>query len=257
MKGNTFSSVGKALDILNLFNLKRREFSANEISKELGIPLSSTYKYIEVLLKRGFLARTPGTKMVCLGLMIFRMGIFFEANYQLSDMVSPYMTKMAEETGETIILTAVQEFGAICIKGVEPDRLIKLSFESGRILPLHVSATSKVLLAYQSNDFIDNYIENIISMPDNKYPQKSPSKLIKQIKDIRSKGYAYSLSEVDSGASAVASPIFDVNGNLLAGIAVAGPADRIDKKTLKKHIDLVIRNASQISVDFGYIKTDT
>jgi len=50
----TFSSLEKAIDILTYFYSENQEFSAQEISGRLSIPLSTTYKYLDVLLKNGF-----------------------------------------------------------------------------------------------------------------------------------------------------------------------------------------------------------
>ena len=57
----TFSSLEKAIDILNYFYSENRALSAQEMSSQLSIPRSTTYKYLDVLLKRGFLSKNPDT----------------------------------------------------------------------------------------------------------------------------------------------------------------------------------------------------
>ena len=68
-----FTSLEKAIDILNNFYTANQAFSAQEISSQLSIPLSTTYKYLDVLLKKGFLSKDPDTKKFFLGLTIFKM----------------------------------------------------------------------------------------------------------------------------------------------------------------------------------------
>lgn len=53
-----FVSLEKALDILCVFEPDVPERTAQDISLLMGFPLSSTYKYLEVLLRKGFLAKT-------------------------------------------------------------------------------------------------------------------------------------------------------------------------------------------------------
>jgi len=252
MKNKTFASLEKALDIMALFDLDRASFTAQEISESLDIPLSTTYKYIDVLLKRGLLAKKPGSKEIGLGLMIFRLGSIFAADFDLIDAAVPHMKSLMEQSGETILLTAIEGWDAICLERMEPQRLIKLSLERGRRLPLHAGASSKILLAYQNKQFITDYVkhkglenltENTISDPDSLFIEMNSS---------RERGYALSDSEVDDGAKAVAAPIFEHNGNLLAGLTIAGPSDRFDKQGLNNLTDYVCAGAREISNDISY-----
>ena len=52
-----FTSIDRAIDILGIFNIRNQELSALQISKQLGIPLSTTYKYLDTLLKKGFFSK--------------------------------------------------------------------------------------------------------------------------------------------------------------------------------------------------------
>jgi DNA-binding IclR family transcriptional regulator len=79
-----------------------------------------------------------------------------------------------------------------------------------------------------------------------------PVRLKNELKLIRSRGFAYSDSEVDYGARAAAAPVFDAKGKIAAGITVAGPRDRINDETVKQLIDMVKKCAVKISSDLGY-----
>ena len=257
MKNKAFASLEKALDIMTLFDFDRASFTVQEISKRLNIPLSTTYKYVDVLLKRRLLAKKPGSKEIGLGLMIFRLGSIFAAGFDLIDTAIPHMKSLMKQSSETILLTAIESWNAICLERMEPQRLIKLSLERGRRLPLHAGASSKVLLAFQNDEFIADYIEhkNLENLTDKTITE--PDYLLVELKLTRERGYSLSDSEVDDGAKAVAAPIFEHNGNLLAGLTIAGPSERIDKKRLKVLIDSVCTSAKEISNDIGYRQQGT
>ena len=252
MKNKTFASLEKALDIMTLFDLDCASFTVQEISKQLNIPLSTTYKYVDVLVKRGLLAKKPGSKQIGLGLMIFRLGSIFAAGFDLIDTAIPHMQSLMKRSGETILLTAIEGWNAICLERMEPQRLIKLSLDRGRTLPLHAGASSRVLLAFQNDEFITEYIKakGLQTLTGNTLVKRN--QLIAELQSTRERGYALSNSEVDEGAKAVAAPIFDHSGMLLAGITIAGPSERIDKKGLSGLIDYVCASARDISNDIGY-----
>jgi DNA-binding IclR family transcriptional regulator len=247
MKNKTFASLEKALDILTIFDINHRSFTAQEISQNLDIPLSTTYKYIDVLLKRGFLNRIADSKNIRLGLTILRLGSVCSAGFDLIDVAIPHMKSLLGQCGETILLTSVEGWNAICLERLETQRLIKLSMERGRTLPLHAGASSRILLAYQDDEFIDDYIQKHGLKGLTKKTITNQKKLRADLKLIRETGYATSNSEVDEGAKAISAPVFNHLGKLQAGLTIAGPADRIDRVKLSELVEMVKKEAENIS----------
>lgn len=252
LQSKTYASLEKALDILALFDLNRTSLTAQEISGHLSIPLSTTYKYIDVLQKRGVLARKEGSKEIQLGLMIFRLGNIFSTGFDLVDAASPHMKDLLNQSGETILLTAIEGWEAVCLEEMEPQRLIKMSFERGRALPLHAGASSRILFAYQDDEFIDEYVRELGLQALTKNTITTLAKLKSELKLTRKRGYTTSDSEVDEGAKALAAPIFDHMGRVLAGLTVSGPNDRINSHNKKQLIKMVKDCAQRISAGLGY-----
>lgn len=252
MKPTALTSLEKALDILGLFDADCPVLSARQIADQLNLPLSSTYKYIDVLTKRGFLAKKTGSQKFRLGLMVSRLGNAFRSAFDLIDIVRPHMEALAQESGETIMLTAMEGQEAICLEKMEPRRLIKLSLDRGRKLPLHAGASSRILLAYQDDAFIETLIQQRGLPKLASHTITTPAKLKTELKKTRKNGYTVSDCEVDGGAKAVAAPIFDDKGQLLAGLTIAGPSQRIGHDLLAYLIVMVKEKAAQISRDCGY-----
>lgn len=249
----TFSSLEKAIDILNYFYSENRALSAQEMSSQLSIPLSTTYKYLDVLLKRGFLSKNPDTKKFFLGLTIFKMGNLVAAKIKPIDVAQRHMKDLANLSGETVTLTIISGWESLCVEKIESSRRIKLSVAMGDTLPLHAGASSKVLLAFQDNAFLDAMIRNVGLTKLTENTVTDPDRLKNELKLIRSQGFAYSDSEVDYGARAAAAPVLDSKGRLPAGIAVAGPRDRINDEKAQNLIQSVIESAAKISSDLGYL----
>jgi DNA-binding IclR family transcriptional regulator len=71
------------------------------------------------------------------------------------------------------------------------------------------------------------------------------------LREICKKGYAFSDQEVDSDAGAVTAPILNDMGELVAGLSVAGPAYRMNKKKINDLRRLVVEYAQRISIQLG------
>jgi DNA-binding IclR family transcriptional regulator len=162
------------------------------------------------------------------------------------------MKSLASLSGETVLLTVISGWEVICIEKVEATRLIKLSLERGSSLPLHAGASSKILLAYQENSFIDSMFKKtqLTKFTDNTITD--PARLKRELKAIVKQGFSFSDQEVDLGARAIGAPLFDHKGKVVGGLTVAGPRERISDREKERLIRLVKETAKRASHDLGY-----
>jgi len=72
------------------------------------------------------------------------------------------------------------------------------------------------------------------------------------LREIRRRGYALSDQEADRDVRAVAAPIFNAVGEIMAGLSVAGPVYRISKRKLNELSKLVLDYSQKISAQLGY-----
>lgn len=238
------STADKVLDVLLLFRESRSELTVDEVSDLIDTPRSTTYRYIRTLRNKGFLEKTSAG-VLRLGPRLIELGRIARSKLDISDVALPVMEEIARQTRETVLLTRLAGYNAVCLERIEGPQTIRITFELGQIRPLHAGASSKILLAFVDEDEWDTYIspplerftENTITAPD---------ELKEQLRDIRHQGYCMSDSEVDAGARAVAVPILDTRDRLVAGLSTAGPAFRMDSGTIDRHVEILRAGAATI-----------
>lgn len=249
--GRPFVSIEKALDILFIYNSRDSEFSANEISEKLGMPLSSTYRYLEIFINRGILTKNGDTNKISLGLSILKLGILAGEKISLIGVARPFMVTLAEKSRETVILTIVHGLGAMCVDTIESTKMVRLTMKPGATIPLHAGSTSKILLAYQNDSIVDEVI-NVAGLEKINTNTITDSAILKkELQLIRTQGFAQSESEVDSDAASIAAPIFDYTDKIMAGLTVAGPTERIKNHDHRELVDMVCGFARQVSIALG------
>ena len=176
------------------------------------------------------MVRNQETKNYELGFMLFKLGNIISSRMKLDEIVLPHMESLSALSGETVLLTVISGWDVVCIERVEAQRAIKLSLARGASLPLHAGASSKVVLAYQKDSFIDSMLKRAPLLRFTKSTITDPVQLKRELKKIRKQGFAFSDQEVDLGAIAISAPIFDHKGRVIAGLSVAGPRERISGK---------------------------
>jgi len=250
----SFGSLEKAIDILCLFESEHLELSAQEISKKLSMPLSTTYKYLQVFKEKQFLSKNEQTNQFYLGLMILKLGLFAAKKTSVMNIASPYLKLLVNLSLETAVLTVVDGTNAICVDILESPRAVKFITAKGNTMPLYAGSPGKTLLAFKDPSFIDHLIETTGLVKLSKNTITDGEQLKKELAVIRRQGFSESDSEFEAGVYSVAAPIFDYKGLVNSSISVAGPAERILRENKLSLIDLVKEYAKRISSELGYGK---
>jgi IclR family KDG regulon transcriptional repressor len=241
-------SLSHGLEILLLFDSSRPVFTVLEIADHLHFSQSKTYRLVRALVHYGLLETPNGSGQYSLGLNALRLGLLAQQKFNLAVVALPFMKELSRLTKETVLLTTVHGNKAFCLERVESEEPIRYSlFTPGARLPLHAGASSKVLLAFLPEAEWDAIITRE-GLPRFTPQTITDRRILKtQLKEIRNRGYAFSDQEVDREVRAVAAPILNPRGELMAGLTVAGPAYRINKKKVQSLGRLVIRYAGKIA----------
>jgi DNA-binding IclR family transcriptional regulator len=220
-------SADRVLDIFELYTGDKDAFTLTEIAKALNMPISSTYQIIQNMLNRGYL-ETDGTgKQFRLGNKIFEIRVQHRKNTNLPTEFFSVAGKMAEELNETVMLSVRSGDKVVYIAEKSASQPIRVSSAIGSVLPLHASASGKMLLSSMSEEEIDRL-----------YPNKELEKItsrtishVDQLKEelakVRAMGMAYNFEESVEGVHCVAGPIYDMEGHVVASVSVSIPIVRI------------------------------
>jgi DNA-binding IclR family transcriptional regulator len=209
----------RAVGLLDRLGQPGAKPTVAELARETEMPTSTVYRLLAELEQHGFVTRTAGAK-VALGARLIVLGR--DAETGLRDRIvgpaAPVMRRLSRDVGETVILTARCGLETLALDVVETDRhSVRLSYACYRRGPLDRGASAKVLAAWLPEDDRRRLLARTVDR----------AALTLALQAIRDDGFAYTVNELDEGAAAVAAPILGPHQQLVAGLTVAGPADRI------------------------------
>jgi len=246
------TSLNRGLDLLACYDEKNESFRAQDFAARLDLPISTVYRYLEILTKHRFLHKNPLTKQYHLGTSIHRLGRLTGNESSLAQAALPFLENLAVQSRETVFLTILVNGESVCIKKIESLQRIRLTIEEGARQPLHAGASSRILLSYQTDVFIKQWIaaNGLPRLTQNTICDEV--ELMNVLKLTRRQGYTISDSEVNEGSIAVAAPIMGPEGKLTAGLSLAGPRDRLNDEIRPDLINLVCKIAADISRELGF-----
>lgn len=238
--------MDRTLEILNTV-ARRGPLTVQELQAETGLPRSSLYRLLVGLRSRQLVSMDNGG-WVRLGSGVLSWADSYHRQNPLALLALPAMRELTRKSEETSLLTVADFPNGQCVQKVEPERSVRISYAVGRTRPLHAGASSKVLLAFMDPALVDLYFRTVSL--DGYTPETPTTKdaICRQIVEIRRLGYCYTEGELDPGAAAVAVPIFDPGGTLVAGLSVAGPVGRLDPN---ETLELVLAAKGRIEEALG------
>ncbi|WP_077596910.1 IclR family transcriptional regulator [Oceanobacillus kimchii] len=238
-------TLQRSIDILNCFIEHNAELTLTEISLYTGLAKSTTTRLLSTLEMNNFIEKDEINAKYKLGKQIYFLGLVAGQTFELKALAKSTMENLRERTKETVNLYILDGKHRVCIQQFESLQSVKHMISVGQKLPLTVGASGKVLLAYQSKEFIEDAM-------DTQPLKKSKADLRKELELIINEKYADSIEERESGTSAAASPIFNFQDEVVAVLSVSGPASRLKPREWPELKLMVMEAAFEISKNLGY-----
>lgn len=220
------NSVDNALGLLNLF-FDYEELSTNEIAKLLQISRSTAFRLVVTLEEKGFLAKTEHSTYR-LGMNMFSLGMLAYNRMELVSILHPHLQRAADESGETCHLAMLEDgIHVTFIDRALGSAQLKMETAPGYRQFAHLTATGKAVLAFQSDQIVNEYIKKVEFKPLTPTSIKDAGELLRLLDTIRADGYAIDNEETEMGLTCYAMPILDASERAIAAISISGPTTRM------------------------------
>lgn len=240
------SSVEKAIRVLEILS-DRSSIGVSELAALLEINKSNASRLLSTLSKRGYVRRLPDSGRYGLGVAVVHLAQGFLRSFELRDAMRPYLMRLYEATQETVTLVVEQGQGAIFVDKLESPHSLRTHAEIGQVIPMHAGSTSKALMAHFPRDKQLRILESAGMPRLTPNTVTDPQAFLRQLEEIKQRGYAISAEETAFGAGGVAAAVLDERGEPVAALGVGWPVARISGERLHEIGRLVREVADEAS----------
>ena len=214
----------RAVRLLKLFTNERPEMSLAELSRASGLNKTTTHRLLRALQSESLIDRNPATSAYSLGAGLMALGVQALASSDLRRRVRPVLRTLARDTGETATLEVPFEDSMLILDEVAGSHVLGSAGNIGTRWPIHATSTGKVWLAFDETG-IERLSDSLSPMTGSTVTKKV--ELQPQLAEIRRRGYAVTVDEVEEGFTAVATIIRGVLGDVLGALSIGGPTQRL------------------------------
>jgi len=215
------------------------------LSTRLGLPKSTASRLVGALERQGLIRRDGGGGQLVPGAVLQRYARRETGDAELVERASEALDRLAQASGETINV-GVPSLGAVELLDQRDSRHFLGSPNwVGRRVPAHGSALGKVFYAFGALPVPAGSLEPLA-------PHTVPTAEELALDEVRAKGYAIAVEELEPGLWAVASAVRDASGAVVAALSISGPTVRLRRGLLARLGRLLVTEGRSLSAQLGY-----
>ena len=246
----TAQSVDRAITVLEIL-AHAGEAGVTDIAAELGVHKSTAFRLVSSLEQRGLVEQHVDRGKYRLGVGILRLAGATTARLDLVQESRALCRALALETGETVNLTVLSDGAALYVDQIAGSSALQPHNWVGQRIPLHATSNGKVLLSAMSDSEAARTVgRSLRTYTEHTVP--STSELLRQLAAVRDTGYAVAVDELEIGLTAVAAPVHNANGDVVASVSVSGPTFRLQGERLTAATTATIDTAQEVSRRLGH-----
>ena len=234
-------SVQRAIAVLNVLGGAHGELGTNEIARRTGLNVSTVSRLLATLVDGGLVRHIPATGRYRLGIRILQLASVARENLDIPVLARPYLEELTELTGETATLSMPGRRDVLTVDFAQSDSSVRSVAAIGRNSVAHATAVGKVFLAWGGRlpeGELAAYTGRTVT---------DRAALAVQIDRVRAQGWAQAAGEREAELNAVAAPVCDATGRLVAILGVQGPATRFTQRAMRTAAGAVRERAGLIA----------
>lgn len=246
-------ALGRALEVLEALARGRDGATLSGLSQRLASPKSSLLYLLRPMTRLGYLVRSADGRYR-LGPAAFTLAMAALSNRELPELARPFLADLADKSGETALIATMAGDAAVAVyidKVESQQNPIRYTPRIGERRPLYCSAIGKLLLAYLPPARRQEYLKTTRLKPFTPQTPVTRRDLRRALDEIRSTGLSVSVDEIAEGAAGIAAPVFDRHGQLLAGLVLGAPSQRVLAEQ-PRLTALVVESARELSRVMGF-----
>ena len=246
---NTIKSLDRAMEVFEFLSAQQG-IALTTLAEQTGQSPSTAYRILVTLEGRGLVEFDAEEQLWHIGPRAFAIGSRFLRRTSLVERARPVLRALMEATGETANLGAEKQGAVLFLSQVETHANIRAFFPPGTLSAMHASGIGKALLAQMDEARFARYLE----APREAFTARTitaEAALREDMAAIRSRGWALDDEERNEGMRCIAAPVFDVNGEAVAGISVSGPTSRVRPESIAALVGPVTEAAARLTAAIG------
>lgn len=238
-------SLERAIQVLGLLASEPRGLSLADLARATSIPKSTLFRILVTLQKHHCVATDKDTGAYRLGSYLWELGNGFAEQTDIFKVSADQMELLADECGETVFLSRLEDGEVVYLKRVESDKSVAVVRKLQARVPAHCTATGLALLAWMPEEEVDAVLDMHGMEAFNEVTITDRRVLAERLAEARRREYAVVDGEYNRELLCVAAPVFDHRRRPCAALTVAMLSSQVVGVEQVERVGAAVRAAAR------------
>src|SRR6202167_83197 len=228
------------------------EAGVPDVARDLGVHKSTASRLFAALDRRELVTQDSSRGKFRLGVGLVRLAGAAARRLDVVQENRRVCRALARELGETVNLAILAGRDALYLDQVAGPSALSPHNWAGQRIPLHATSDGKVLLAYLPSAQADECLAAAPLQRFTGHTITDVTEFPRLLAEVRQRGYATAVEELEAGLTAVAAPVRNAEGRVVASISASGPSFRIPAGRITELAESVRQAAAEVSRRLGW-----
>ena len=244
------NGLAKGLSVIRAFTRERATLSLSEVASLTAMPPATARRCLMTLEELGYVMRNG--RQFLLRPKVLELGAAYIDSMNIDFLTKTHLEELARNTGDSAALCVLDGSDIVYVARTSIRTLMRLEAHVGSRFPAYATSVGRVLLAGQSAAQLQTYLETAKFEPLTKYTVTDAQLLRRAIEKCRRNGYSTVKDELDYGVVAIAVPVHDRQGRVVAALNSSSHSARITvARLVEERLEMLRAVSSQITRDLA------
>ena len=244
--------LAKGLQVIRSFSRERPALTLSEVAASSGMPAATARRCLHTLEELGYVARNG--RDFLLRPKVLELGAAYLESMNIEALTRNHLEDLARETGDSAALCVLDGVDIVYLARASIRTLVRLEAHVGSRFPAYPTSMGRVLLAGLDPVSLARYfsLASFAALTERTVTDKKA--LMKLVEDCRRNGYSAVEDELAYGVVAVAVPVKDPTGRVVASLNSSGHSKRMAKsKLVKERLPMLQAASAKISAELRLV----
>ena len=196
------------------FDRDHAELTLSEVAAATGVTRATARRFLLTLVRLGYV-RTDG-RFFSLTPRVLELGYAYLSSLSLPEVAEPHLEALVAEVNESSSVSVLDGDDVVYVARVPVSRIMTVAISVGTRFPAYATSMGRVLLAGLSRTELEAYLAMVTLERLTARTVATVGGLRAELAKVRSQGFALVDQELEEGLRAVAAPIRDRSGRVVA-----------------------------------------
>ena len=217
-------SLERGLAVIRAFDATHSALTLSEVAAATGVTRAAARRFLLTLAELGYV-RSDG-RYFSLTARVLELGYAYLSSLTLPEVAEPHLEALVAQVNESSSMSVLDGTDIVYVARVPVSRIMRVAISVGTRFPAYATSMGRVLLASLPDGELDKLLAEVKLERLTGRTVESSAVLRTELARVRSQGWALVNQELEEGLRAIAAPVRDQTGAVVAAVNVSAHATR-------------------------------